>query len=73
MHSFYFHAVQAPNGLIANMLGPIEGRIHDAFMLGQSGLGDKLQRFQKPDGEPYVIDGDPAYDVTCNILASFNR
>ena len=30
------------------------------FMLGQSGLGDKLQRFQKPDGEPYVIDGHPA-------------
>lgn len=71
MHNFYFQSVQAPNGLIANMFGPIEGRRHDAFMLGESGLADKLRRFQKPNGEPYVIYGDPAYGVTRNILAPF--
>ena len=40
-------------------------------MLGESGLTNKLERFQKPNGEPYVIYGDPAYGVTRNILAPF--
>ncbi|KAK3715350.1 hypothetical protein QZH41_010172 [Actinostola sp. cb2023] len=64
-------SVQAPNGIVAHMYGPIEGRRHDAFMLGVSGLSDKLQRFVKPNGEPYVIYGDPAYGLTGNILAPF--
>lgn len=71
MHNFYFQSVQAPDGLIASMVGPIEGKRHGKFMLGVSDLSDKLQRFQKPDGEPYVICGDPAYGVTRNILAPF--
>lgn len=66
-----FQSVHAPNGLIANLFGPIEGRRHDAFMLGESGLSDKLRRFQKPNGEPYVIYGDPAYGITRNVLAPF--
>lgn len=53
------------------MFGPIEGRKHDSFMLGVSGLADKLQRLQTPTGEPYVIYGDPAYGLTRNILAPF--
>ena len=53
------------------MFGPIEGKRHDAFMLGVSGLADKLGRFQRPNGEPYVIYGDPAYGLTRNILAPF--
>ena len=53
------------------MFGPIEGRRHDAFMLGVSGLSDKLQRFRKPNGEPCVIYGDPAYGLARNILAPF--
>ena len=42
------------------MFGPTEGKRHDAFMLGVSGLSNKLNRLQKPNGEPYVIYGDPA-------------
>lgn len=53
------------------MFGPIEGRRHDAFMLAVSGLADKLERVQTLTGEPYVIYGDPAYGLTCNILAPF--
>jgi hypothetical protein len=30
---------------------------------------DKLRRIQQPNGEPYVIYGDPAYGITDNILA----
>ena len=71
MYIFHFQSVQAPNGLIAHMFGPIEGRRHDAFMLGVSGLANKLHRFQTPTGEPYVIYGDPAYGLACNIISPF--
>ncbi|XP_078378299.1 uncharacterized protein LOC144661419 isoform X1 [Oculina patagonica] len=70
-HCIKFQSVQAPNGLIAHMFGPIEGRRHDAFMLGASGLATKLRRFQRPSGEPYVIYGDPAYGLALNILSPF--
>ncbi|KAK3733408.1 hypothetical protein QZH41_012167, partial [Actinostola sp. cb2023] len=60
--------VVTPNGLIAHLFGPIEGRRHDAFMLGVSGLTARLQRFVKQNGEPYVIYGDPAYGITRNIF-----
>ena len=53
------------------MFGPIEGRRHDAFMLGVSGLAEKLEQFQRPNREPYIIYGDPAYGLTRNILAPF--
>ncbi|CAH3142181.1 unnamed protein product [Pocillopora meandrina] len=66
-------SVQAPNGMIAHMFGPIEGRRHDAFMLGVSGLSAKLRRFVQPNGEPYVIYGDPAYGITQNIIALFRQ
>ena len=38
-------------------------------MLGVSGLAKKLRRFQWPNGEPYIIYGDPAYGLTRDILA----
>jgi len=53
------------------MFGPIEGKRHDAFMLGVSGLSNKLNRLQKPNREPYAIYGDPAYGLTKNILAPY--
>lgn len=59
--------------MIAHMFGPIEGRRHDAFMLGVSGLSAKLRRFVQPNGEPYVIYGDPAYGITQNIIAPFRQ
>ena len=53
------------------MFGPIEGRRHDAFMLGASGLSQKLHKFNQPDDQPYVIYGDPAYGVSRHILAPY--
>ena len=57
--------------MLANKFEPIEGRRHDAFMLGVSGLAEKLGRFQRPNGETYIIYGDPAYGLTRNILVPF--
>ena len=67
----FLQSVEVPNGLIAHMFGPIEGRRHDAFMLAQSGLHEKLINITKPNGDPYVLYGDPAYGFTQNILAPF--
>ena len=53
------------------MFGPIEGRRHDTFMLAQSGLHEKLINITKPNGDLYVLYGDPAYGLTQNILAPF--
>lgn len=53
------------------MFGPVEGRRHDAFMLGTSNLLDQLRRITLPNGEPYVIYGDPAYGLSRNILSPF--
>lgn len=68
---FPLQSLETPNGLIAHLFGPIEGRRHDAFMLGESGLQDKLKYITKPNGEPFVIYGDPGYGLALNILASF--
>ena len=35
-------SVVAPNGLIASLFGPVEGRRHDSRMLVDSGLLQKL-------------------------------
>lgn len=61
----------APNGIIAHLFGPIEGRRHDAFMLNVSDLMPKLARLTKPNGDPYVIYGDPAYGVARSIISPF--
>ena len=34
-------------------------------------MADKLRRFQRLNGEPYVIYGDPAYGLSRNILAPY--
>ena len=62
----------APNGIICHLFWPLVGRRHDAFMLRESGLLDRLdQKMVKANGEPYVIYGDPAYPVRRHIIAPF--
>ena len=38
VHTIKFQSVVAPNGLIANLFGPVEGRRHDSSMLCDSDL-----------------------------------
>ena len=59
VHGLKFQSVQAPNGIIANMLGPMEGRRHDAAMLAESGLLNQLQDLVDIDGEAFYLYGDP--------------
>ena len=37
-HALKFQAVTAPDGLITQLFGPVEGRRHDSGVLGESGL-----------------------------------
>ena len=53
------------------MYGPIEGRRHDAYMLSESGLLGKLRALNTPNGQPYLVYGDPAYGLTRNIVSPF--
>ena len=51
-----------PNGLVANLYGPVEGKRHDSYMLNQSDLYNQLVQYAvDTNGNVLCIYGDPAY------------
>lgn len=74
VHSLKFQAVAIPNGLIAHLSGPFEGRKHDAGMLRESGLLPMLQHNAiSPTGQPLCVYGDPAYPLRVHLQAPFRQ
>ncbi len=74
VHSLKFQSVVAPNGLIANLYGPVEGRRHDAAMLVMSGLMDELEQHSfDPNGAPLCIYGYPAYPHQIHLQRPFQQ
>ena len=72
MQATKFQSVVAPNGLIVNLFGPIEGRRHESAMLAQSGLLPELQQHSHtPNGRTLCIYGDPAYPLRIHLQAPF--
>ena len=72
VHSIKFQSVVAPNGMIANLFGPVEGKKHDSGMLALSGLLPKLQQHSfAPNGNPLCIYGDPAYPLRLHLQGPF--
>ena len=72
VHAIKFQSVVAPNGLIANLFGPMEGRRHDCALLNASGLLQNLvQHSQTPAGQNLCIYGDPAYPIRPQLLGPF--
>ncbi|RPA74036.1 hypothetical protein BJ508DRAFT_215714 [Ascobolus immersus RN42] len=72
MHALKYHAVVTPDGIIAHLFGPIEGRRHDRHLWNESKLMDQLIEHAKgPDGRPLQIYGDPAYGVNRHLLSPF--
>ena len=49
IHAIKFQSVVIPNGIIANMYGPMEGRRHDCALLRASGLMEEFQARQLTD------------------------
>lgn len=72
VHALKFQSVVAPNGLVANMFGPIEGVRHDAGLLRESGLlGGLRQHMTSPTGVSYPVYGDPAYPLSPYIITPY--
>ena len=58
-------AVTAPDGLITQLFGPVEGRRHDSGVLGESGLLPQLvAHMNVPNGIPDALYGDDAYPLS---------
>ena len=74
VHAIKFQSIVTPNGLIANLFGPVEGRRHDSGILAMSGLLPQLQHISfSPTGQAMCIYGDPAYPHRIHIQCPFAR
>ena len=62
-HGMKFQSVVVPDGLIANLSGPYEGKRHDSTMLHQSGLLPLLDQHAVHN----EIYGDPAYSLGVHL------
>ena len=52
----------------------LEGKRHDAGMLGMSGLLQQLEQFShSPTGEPLCLYGDPAYPLRAHLQAPYQH
>ena len=72
VHAPKFQSVVAPNGLIINLFGPVEGRRHHSAILAMSGLLEQLEQHSfTPDGQPLCIYGDPAYPHRVHLQNPF--
>ena len=62
IHAIKFQSVAVPNGLVANLFGPVEGKRHDSSMLAESNLYNQLVQYAvNINIDPLCICGDPAY------------
>ena len=72
VQSLKFQSVVAPNGLIANLFGPVEGRRHDSAILAMSGLLEQLEQHSfTPDDQPLCIYGETAYPHRVHLQHPF--
>ena len=62
-----------PNGLIANLYGPVAGKRHDSCMLAESGLLNQLENLNDEAGNPFSLHGDPAYPIRAHLLCPFRK
>ena len=74
VHALKIQSVVAPNGLIANLFGPVEGHRHDSGMLAMSGLLGRLEQHSfSEDGQPLCIYVDPAYPNWVHLQCPITR
>ncbi|KAI0243237.1 hypothetical protein LSAT2_022053, partial [Lamellibrachia satsuma] len=70
VHALKFQSVMAPNGLIADLAGPFEGRRHDASLLRESQLLERIEAV--PGLQYYCLYGDPAYPLRTTLINPFS-
>ena len=72
VHAIKFQSVVVPNGLIANLYDPAEGRRHGSSMLGDSGLfRDLRQHVHRPSNNILCLYGNPGYLLRPQLMGPF--
>ncbi|KAF7982842.1 hypothetical protein HWV62_25806 [Athelia sp. TMB] len=78
-HAVKFQALCIPNGLIAHLFGPEEGRRNDNLLTSKSEIFEKCREHAKQPPDPdapmdnqyFHLCGDPAYGVSPVLLSPF--
>ena len=68
MHCLKFQSIVTPDGIIAQLYGPVEGRRHDLFLVRDS---DIVSTLSLPPFDDYVLYGDPGYISDSIMVAPF--
>ena len=72
VHALKFQSIAAPNGLVANLFGPVEGRRHDSGMLADSNMLPQLRQICRRNNQiPLCIYGDLAYPLRPELQKPF--
>ena len=72
IHAIKFQSIVIPNGLIAHLYGPMEGRRHDCALLAASGLMAEMEHLPMDRlGRKFAVYGDPAYPIRTYLLSPF--
>lgn len=72
VHAIKFQSVVFPDGIIASMNGPYEGRRHDSYLLAESPVMQQLAALPNmANGNKYCLYGDPAYPMMPQLLTPF--
>lgn len=73
VHCLKYQSVVTPDGLVAHLYGPTEGRRHDSGMLRESGLLQQLENHMPvpPEGGSYCVFADQAYPLRPQIMVPF--
>ena len=74
-HGEKFQSVTVPEGFIACLQGPWPSKTHDAHMLCDSGLIEKLEAYMPANGNGvvYAMYGDLAYAQSIYVLSGFRK
>lgn len=62
-----------PNGLIANLFGPVSGRRHDCHLLGASNILEHAKNFRDANGRSFYLYGDTGYPLRPQLQRGFKR
>lgn len=68
VHGLKFQSVVTPDGLVANLFGPVEGRRHDSHMLRASNI---LIDLEDLCGNDFCLYGDPGYPMRNSLIVPF--
>ncbi|KAF0743929.1 hypothetical protein Ae201684_001571 [Aphanomyces euteiches] len=70
-HCLNWQGITCPDGIMASMYGPVEGRRHDSTVLAKS---EVLKEFQADQAfQNAVVYGDPAYSCSAFVVCPFSN